>query len=424
METTERALVRRKQGRIVAGVAGGLADYTGTEPRWWRWGFAGLGALGLLGFLIVQWLIGGRLSMYSNGSATWWRLGFLLLLFGGGLAEWVYLALWFLVPRADLPRPAGMRIADRFTGGQTRVGLAALVFGAGLLGLWLGLWGAVVVWASLLVGVGLAIFRRTDGPDPAAVAAAIPPAGSTWDPAGPDAAPSGADSGTAPPAARRRRERRPKRPRSKLGWLFLGLALATGGVLWMLDASGSAHLGGSQLLAAVVLVLGVGLLVGAFVGRAKWTVLLGLPLIPILVLASAIGMPLIGRYEGVSVAPTNAGALKPSYVRTGGSLRFDLTRLPKASRPAAVHAELGVGQISVTTNPCVPVEITAHANLGSIHFSDYVGTKGSTVAGPNVSDAFHMKGPDPVRLDLSVGLGSIDVVELTVSKKEKAACTR
>ena len=192
----------------------------------------------------------------------------------------------------------------------------------------------------------------------------------------------------------------------------------------MLDASGSAHLAGSQLLAAVVLVLGVGLLVGAFVGRAKWTVLLGLPLIPILVLASAIGMPLIGRYGEVSVTATRANVLKPSYARTGGEMRFDLTALPSGARPAPMRADLGVGQITVTTNPCVPVVITAHANLGTIRFWGSNGPYGADTAGPNVSSSFHTKGADPVRLDLHVGLGSIQVNENPLTKKEKAACTR
>ena len=67
-------LVRRKDHRLFAGVAGGLADHFGVSPAWFRLGFA--------------------ISFFVAGS---------------GLAA--YLLLWFLIPRLDLPSSAAQRMA-------------------------------------------------------------------------------------------------------------------------------------------------------------------------------------------------------------------------------------------------------------------------------------------------------------------------
>jgi phage shock protein PspC (stress-responsive transcriptional regulator) len=98
METRERVLLRRKHGRVLAGVAGGLADYTETPVRWWRWAFAAVAVMGWLGLLVVTPPV---LDLIGRGS-TWGRLALLFVLFAGGVAEWAYLLLWVLVPRADL----------------------------------------------------------------------------------------------------------------------------------------------------------------------------------------------------------------------------------------------------------------------------------------------------------------------------------
>ncbi len=413
METKERQLVRRKDGRIIAGVAGGLADYTGTPVKSWRWGFAAFAALGALGVAIVAPALAERASRYGAAQSTWLRLGLLIVLLAGGLAEWAYLLLWWLTPRADLPQPAGWH---RLTGGQARIGLGLLVFAGGLLGRWLGLWGAVVVWATLLIGVGLAVFRnRGDRESAEAEVPPMPAPGGSWDPDKTQPLPSAAGAR----APRPRRARRRLRERSKLGWLSFGLALVVGGLIWWLDSAGSAHVTGAQMLAAVLAVLGVGLLVGAFVGHAKWTVLFGLPLIPIAVVASAIGMPFTGRYADRTINATTGAQLQPSYVQTGGQLTFYLTQLQHRQHAGPVQATLGIGQITVYESHCVPVDITASVGLGDISL------QGRSAGGPNIADTMRTKGPDPVRMDLHVGVGSIQVYEQerTVRKHAKG-CAR
>jgi phage shock protein PspC (stress-responsive transcriptional regulator) len=407
MQTEQRVLTRRKDGRLIAGVAGGLADYTATPVTWWRWGFALVALLGCLGFLVLAPVVIGDGDSFA-------RFGCLVVLLAGGIAEWIYIAMWILVPRVDLPRPASF--SERLETRPGRVGLALAITAAGLVGMWLGLWGGAVALASLLIGVGVGIFRRGGEEERAQEEV-------SWN-AGPEAiaTPSPETTAVLPlQAVVKDRPPRVRKERSKLGWLSLGLAFVVGGLIWLLDASETTHLSASQTIAAPVVVLAIGLLVGSVFGHAKWTFLFAVLLVPAMVVTSAIGMPLTGTYAHRIVHPTSGSELQPSYVLTGGELDFDLTDLPPGAHPAPIHAALGIGQIRVTTSPCVPVDIKAGVNAGNISL---VGGPGHSRGGFSATGVVRTKGADPIVMDLRAGIGEIDIERGFLTKREREACGR
>jgi phage shock protein PspC (stress-responsive transcriptional regulator) len=408
MQTEQRTLTRRKNGRLIAGVAGGLADFTGTPAKWWRWAFVGVAVLGWLGFMVIAPAV---LRVTSDTFAA--RLAFLVILLAGGIAEWIYLALWILLPRIDRPQPASF--SERLETWPGRAGLGLAIFGAGLVGQWLQLWGGAVVLASLLIGAGVAIFRRGGEREPSDEPA-------SWN-AGPEASAvlEGESAVTREMPATAERRPRVRKERSKLGWLFLGLAFVVGGLVWLLDASGTTHLSASQMIAAPVVVLAIGLLVGSMFGHAKWTFLFALLLAPAMIVAGAIGMPLTGTYADRVIHPTSGSELQSNYVLTGGELDFDLTDLPPGAHPAPVHAAIGVGQIRVMTSPCNPVDITAAVNAGNIQL---FGGQGHSRGGFSATGVYRTNGTDPIVMDLRAGIGEIDVERGYMTKKQREACSR
>jgi len=65
------------------------------------------------------------------------------------------------------------------------------------------------------------------------------------------------------------------------------------------------------------------------------------------------------------------------------------------------------------------VDITASVGLGNVSM------QGRSAGGPNASDTMRTKGTNPVRMDLHVGLGSIQVYEEIFTKKQQAkGCRR
>jgi phage shock protein PspC (stress-responsive transcriptional regulator) len=337
MEPVEEArethmLVRRKDRRLVAGVAGGLADHFGV-------------------------------------SAGWFRLGFVLTTFLGGTGVAAYVLLWFLIRREDLPRSAGQQLADRFPDAPAWLGIVLIAVGVlsltSRIGDSLGVHLGSLAWALLLIGGGLALFRRSD--DLERVAAPSPSAIDTT-------------TATVPlPGMPVVRARRPPRERSPLGWLALGLALAASGLVAALRNAGTVDLSLAQTLAIPLTILGVGLLVGAWIGRARWTMLLGLVLVPVVLVASAFTVPMNGTYGDITVA--RSAQVRDSYVLSGGGLRLDLSKMDPAELPPVIDVQVGAGGVDVSLPPN-GVRVEATVNIGDVHMArsrggvDVVGSLG------------------------------------------------
>jgi phage shock protein PspC (stress-responsive transcriptional regulator) len=336
VDTTQETprLVRRADHRLIAGVAGGLGDHFGVAP-------------------------------------AWFRLGFVLAAFAGGIGVVAYLLLWFLIPRADLPASAAQQTAERFPDAPAWIGV--LLIGIGILSLvdQLGLHAGAVGWALLLIGIGFLLFQRGgEERERDAVGSSTPSGPTVRLPAAPTPSPP---------------RTRPPRERSVLGWLTVGLAMAAAGLVAVLRNTGALDLTLAQTLAVPLSILGAGLLVGTLVGRARWTVLLGLPLVPLVIAASAFTVPLTGRYGDVFVSRRDA-QVQPSYTRSGGHVSLDLSRIDPGTLPPTIDVLLGVGSVDVTL-PRRGVRVEATVNVGDVHMDrgaggiDVRGTAGD----PNAS---------------------------------------
>ena len=319
MEPTNehRTLARRTDRRLIAGVAGGLGDHFSVR-------------------------------------AGWFRLGFVLAAFAGGMGVVAYLLLWFLIPRADLPRSAAQQTADRFPDAPAWAGIVLIGIGVVSLSSQLGIHLGSVAWALLLIGGGLLLYRRGGDVDPARPAPTV---------ANPSSDPGGALTMPLPPALVPRVKRAP-RERSPLGWLTLGLALAAAGVVAVLRNAGTVHLSLAQSLAIPLVILGAGVLVGTFVGRARWLVLLAIPLTLVTATASAFTVPMDGPYGDIYV--NRAQQVRAGYTLSGGRLGFDLTRMDLNQLPAAIDVRMGAGSVDIQI-PRSGVRVEATIGIGDIH---------------------------------------------------------
>jgi phage shock protein PspC (stress-responsive transcriptional regulator) len=358
-------LVRRKDRRLVAGVAGGLADHFGV-------------------------------------SAGWFRLIFVLTAFAGGTGVAAYVLLWFLIRREDLPRSAGQQLADRFPDAPAWLGI--VLIGIGVLSLTsrigdsLGVHLGSLAWALLFIGGGLALFRRSEDLDRVAA---------------PTQSPVDSTTATVPlPGMPVVRARRPPRERSPLGWLALGLALAASGLVTVLRNSGTVHLNLAQTLAIPLTILGVGLLVGAWIGRARWTMLLGLLLVPVVLVASAFTVPMNGTYGDINV--TRASQVRDSYVLSGGGLELDLSKIDPTELPPVIDVQVGAGSVDVSLPPN-GVRVEGTVNIGDVHMGrsrgglDVVGSLGDpnattvVVAHVDVGEVQARYAQGPVRIKADGG---------------------
>ena len=360
---------------MVAGVCAAFARYTDTDPVLWR---VTLGVLTLFG--------GAGLVLYALG--------------------------WALVPRTDRSSSFVERTLRGHDHGISAAGVVLVVVaGVVLLGI---LSDGPGLGALLVVGaVAYLVARERREPQP------VPP------PDAPDAASAydaayGPVYGPVPPPlddpagagwAQSPAPRRQRRPRSPLGALTLSLTTLVTGVLLALRLSGVESLTAPRILAVALLVVGGGLLVGAWVGRARWLIAVGL------VLALALGGSVAARGSGLDDGlgerrwtPTGDA----SYALGAGEAVLDLSAL-RPRTTSEVDVELGVGRLLVL----VPrdVRVTGEAQTGVGELVQVFDDGRRRVLNPDddtdVSKRFVFDGDDEagpvVELDLEVGMGQIEV---------------
>ena len=228
-----------------------------------------------------------------------------------------------------------------------------------------------------------------DGPSPSALPP--PPPAHMPDPADddtmtiaqppPPAAPGRHD--LAPPAS----PAPPPKPASVLGQLTLAVALVAVGVGVALQNLGIVRLGARDYLAVAVVIIGLGLLVGAFAGRARWLALIGILLLPPLAVATVFSTVTEQGYAGEwdvgdrYLTPTAVAELEPGYHLLAGNLHLDLRQLDfdETDEPVVVSTQTRFGQTTILVGDDVDVELSGRVTGGELRGF------GRTRGGMNVS---------------------------------------
>lgn len=349
-----RRLVRVRSHRMIAGVAAGLGEYFNVDP-------------------IV------------------FRLGFVVAAFVGGLGFIAYGLLWLLTPSTEGDAPFhDHRRRWRSRGSRDYpiwVGVGLLVLGAVLLANQIGVWRPAVVWGVALIAVGILLFRQARAPARAPAVPESPPA--------PEAAPS----------------QSPRvRERATLGWVTLGAAIIAVGVVAMFQGSGAWHLTADQIVALPLAVLGVGLVIGAWWGRARGLIVLGILILPVLFAASLVRVPFTGGFADKVVQPQSTQDIQSAYHLVTGQLTLDLRNVTFDTGSVSVSATAVAGRVLVLLPPDLPVQIHAKSGAGEVSLfgTTYDGLKVEVLrifepgSGPTTT-------PPPLVLDLETSFGQVEV---------------
>lgn len=339
----------RSDDRIVLGVAGGLGRALAIEPLFVRIAFVVLGLFSGVG--ILMYVAGLALladSPTSPPPSTARRIG-------GGIAVLVSLR-WLFNGDARLPG-------------------AGWVVAIGLLG------AAVALWRGRTPVEPLS-------PHPAAEVRTDATGGSTgerWD------------------ALTAERHRRPRPQRSPLGLLTIGAATVIGALVWLLN--GNAGNRGAWAFGSATVVLGLGMVVGTFAGRARWLIVPAVATTVAAVTASALSFAGVGldHRSGDRTEFVGAGSTVAARYRTGiGSFELDLTNYTDA---ASTAIEVGVGDLTVLVPEDAHVQIDARVGVGSIE------ALGSTSSGYRRTLRLddNTDGNKLIKLKLRVGVGDLEV---------------
>jgi hypothetical protein len=122
-------------------------------------------------------------------------------------------------------------------------------------------------------------------------------------------------------------------------------------------------------MALVLIILGLGLVVGAFWGRARWLILVGIVVLPVALAANLIDFPLRGQVGGNYLAPRRASDLNDDYRVLAGSLTLDMTDFdfnPQESISLPLH--MAVADVTISVPRGVGVKLQGHLEAGQVSF--------------------------------------------------------
>jgi phage shock protein PspC (stress-responsive transcriptional regulator) len=389
-------LFRRPDRGMVAGVAAGLGEYFDVDP-------------------------------------VLFRIGFVLTTLLGGVGVVVYgLACWIIPPAPVVPGTVpgrrelrSERLRHRLQGSPAWVGVALVIIGFALLASQTRFWRGDIVWGVALIALGMLLFKQHR--DAATAAGTAPPGAPSMEVAPAAASPSTAilpappatgtwsasvaspPQATAPPAAaappvghvvRRRRER------SSLGWLTVGAVLVVLGLTALLDAANAIHVSLGHYLDLAMAVLGIGILVGSWWGRARWLIVFGVLLLPFVLASSLIDVPLTGGAGQRFFHPQTIGQVRRVYHQAAGDLVIDLRDLPVAEQRVSIRATNVAGRILVYVPRGISIAVRAQTGAGEL---ELLGERSDGLSLDATRRVLAPRGSGTVNLDLETSFGKVEV---------------
>jgi phage shock protein PspC (stress-responsive transcriptional regulator) len=381
-------LTRSQDERMLAGVAGGLAQRYGWDPALVR---------------IVFVLIG-------------------LMSAGSGIVA--YVIAWLVIP----DEPERGSIAER-TSSRGRLWLGAILLGLGIISLLdvLGLdkGPGRVLWPLMLIGAGvtLLVVRRAGELGDAEPLDTDQSSGRAGGPAAPGVnddesttlasayesrgvwptRTSAADTrqtGVESPVA-------PNRTRSQLTGLVWGVLFLYGGTLWLLDIAGALTIDPVAALAGALGIVGLGLIISSWIGKALGLIPLGCVLVVACTGFALIDVPFRGGIGERSHRPLTTAAIEPVYELAIGELELDLRQIAlEPGERIEIDLTTGLGEIIVRLPVDTAYVIHGHADVGAVEVF------GDSDSGGIDADR-DVRAGDPTDgvfvIDARVGLGAVTI---------------
>lgn len=378
-DSTRTELVRPTEGRMLAGVAQGLANRLDITP----------------------WVI---------------RAVFVITMFAGGLGLALYAAGWALMRSDDEPESPAERFFGDVSSGRSWVGIGFIFIAALILLDNLTFLSGGVVWAVGLLIVGFLLYTGH-----------IPTSGVGRDEsdegvqqmtttrkthASPETQAGDSPSGNEPPPPAPTPTPPllpPSKPRERsiLGRLTIGAMLLGMGTLAILDNISTLAIDASprHYLALGVVVLGLGLVVGAFAGRARWLIIVGAILVPTMMFSPILEYDWTSETFDTYLAPTDFSQVEGVYTLDVGNLVIDLTSLPWDGETIEIEATVDAGNLEILLPEGVGIIGEASVDVGRVSAP---GRESVGLGDPRLR--FDEHGDlGTVLLDASVDVGNVEI---------------
>jgi hypothetical protein len=158
------------------------------------------------------------------------------------------------------------------------------------------------------------------------------------------------------------------RERSRLGLITISVAALVSGVLAWASSAGADALTPARITAVALLIVGAGLVVGTWYGRARWLLIVGVLLslgLGTAAAADATGGTLHGGV-GSRTWVVGEGQSDRAFKLGIGEATLDLTDLPASGPHVVVHGKVGLGHLIILVPDGVPIRVHAKLRIGDL----------------------------------------------------------
>lgn len=192
-----------------------------------------------------------------------------------------------------------------------------------------------------------------------------------------------------------------------LGRLTVGFMLLGLGVLALLDNIEGIAIDADprHYIALAVTILGAGLLVGGFVGRARWLILVAAILVPTMIFSPAFEYDWSDRNFDLDATPETFAEVEDSYGIDIGEMVIDLRELPWDGEEISIEAAVDAGNLKIYIPEDVGIVGEASVDIGRV---SEPGRSTGGLGDPTLTwDTAGDSGT--VLLDAHVDVGNIDI---------------
>jgi hypothetical protein len=153
-----------------------------------------------------------------------------------------------------------------------------------------------------------------------------------------------------------------------LGGLTFSMALLVVGGLGIVDLAGFS-VPAAGYIAAALATVGLGLVLGAWLGRARGLIALGIALALVLGMSGVFDAGNRWWREGGSITyvPASLDEVQPEYRNRTGEIRLDLRQVdfPTDGPSVEIDVHVSAGNIEITVPPDVDVTVAAEVEIGN-----------------------------------------------------------
>jgi hypothetical protein len=155
------------------------------------------------------------------------------------------------------------------------------------------------------------------------------------------------------------------RTRSPLGLFSLAAAFVILGAAIVAGNLSIVTLSVGQLTALTLIVVGTGLLVGAWWGRARWLILVCLLLVPAVMVTSYIDMPPRGRVGSIYLRPITESELASRYNLLLGTMTIDLQGMRQLTGTSFLDVNVAAGNVTIYVPERFSLRVAGHIEYGN-----------------------------------------------------------